>query len=125
MTQWDRDRRRDQEVAKLVDGKNALAEVKQELATVIRAKEEYQKLVKAGLVKDFEKAVATMRRLREKEIMLRAREIEISTSFWLIDEQRWTKITKEWRAARKIRAERLEQQIDQREKKFFKNLFKK
>jgi len=44
-----------------------------------------------------------MRRLKEKEVRLMAREIEICSAFWLIDEQRWKPITKRWLETRQQR----------------------
>ena len=37
-----------------------------------------------------------MRKLREREVSLKAKEIEIYTEFWLIDEHRWKPITDRW-----------------------------
>ena len=45
--------------------------------------------------------------MREQEASLRAKEIDISTSFWLLDETRWRTITKNWKKVRlKQEAER-------------------
>jgi len=104
MQDWRDDKRRREEIKKLLDGKEALAEVQKELATLRKAVNGYRATVKAGLVKDPENAIRTMRKLREKEIRLAAKEIEICTSFWLIDEQRWDKTTKRWQESRKVRA---------------------
>jgi hypothetical protein len=104
ITDWRADKRRREEIKKLLEGKRALAEVQKELATLRKAMNGYRTSVKAGLVKDPEGAIRTMRKLREKEVRLAAQEIEICTSFWLIDEQRWDKTTKRWQESRKVRA---------------------
>lgn len=101
---WRKDKRRTQEIEKLLEGKQALIEVQQELGKIRSAMEGYKGAVLNKLVTDSEMAVRTMRQLREREVRLMAREVEISTSFWLIDEQRWSSITKRWHETRKIRA---------------------
>jgi len=100
---WRKDRKTRQEVKKLFEGKKALIEIKEELAELHTAIEVYKTAVKSGLVKDPQKAIQTMRRLKEKEVRLMAREIEICSAFWLIDEQRWKPITKRWLETRQQR----------------------
>jgi len=73
-----------------------LKDVQKELGNLQVAIRGYQKAVKSGLVKDPEMAVKTMRKLRGREVRLKAREIEIYTEFWLIDERRWAPITLRW-----------------------------
>ena len=100
---WRKDRRRQQEISKLLEGKTALREVRLELAKTRLVMENYKNMVKAGLVKDPRKAIETMRNLRVREITLMAKDIDICTSFWLIDEQRWKPITQRWHSSRKAR----------------------
>ncbi len=101
--EWRNDKRTREEVGKLFEGKEALTEIQKELAILREAMEVYKKAVKSELVKDPEKAVQAMRRLREKEVRLMAKEIEICSSFWLIDEERWKPITKRWLQTRQNR----------------------
>ena len=100
LNDWRDDKRRREEVARLLEGKQALITVQKELKTLRTAMKNYQDIVESGLVSDPELALQNMRNLREQEITLVAREIEICSSFWLIDEQRWKPITKEWLATR-------------------------
>lgn len=100
---WRKDKRQRDEITKLLEGKKALTEVQTELAKHRQAMEGYRKAVLSGLVKDPRGAIQTMRKLQEIEISLVAKEIEISTSFWLIDETRWTAITRRWLQTREIR----------------------
>ncbi|MGJ8656190.1 MAG: hypothetical protein ACSHX6_07055 [Akkermansiaceae bacterium] len=104
LKEWRKDKRTREEVKKLFDGKEALNEVLAELHKVRETVEVYKKAVRTGLVKDPQKAVQTMRALKEKEVRLMAKEIEICSAFWLIDEQRWRPITKRWLQTRKQRA---------------------
>ena len=96
LTDWRKDKRRREEINKLLEGKQALAELQMELDKLNSAIRGYQRAVKAGLVVDPEKAIKTMRRLREREVRMKAKEMEICTEFWLIDEARWTSLTKKW-----------------------------
>ncbi len=100
LNDWRNDKRQREEVAKLLEGKQALIIVQKELRALRTAMRNYQDIVESGLVDDPELALQNMRNLREQEIALVAREIETSSSFWLIDEQRWKPITKEWLATR-------------------------
>jgi hypothetical protein len=93
---WRKDKRRREEITRLLEGKEALKDVQKELGNLQVAIRGYQKAVKSGLVKDPEMAVKTMRKLRGREVRLKAREIEIYTEFWLIDERRWAPITLRW-----------------------------
>ena len=104
LDEWQKDKRKREEVAKLFEGKEALIEINQELKKIEQSRALYRKAVRTGLVKDPQKALRAMRGLKEKEVRLLAREIEISTSFWLIDEQRWRKITKRWLQTRPKRS---------------------
>ena len=96
ITDWRKDKRRREEINRLLEGKQALADILEELGKLRVAIRGYQKAVKSGLVDDPEKAVRTMRKLREREVSLKAKEIEIYTEFWLIDEHRWKPITDRW-----------------------------
>lgn len=116
LSDWRKDKRRREEVKKLLDGKEQLAEIQAELARLRSAMCGYKKAVKAGLVSDPRQALRKMRGLREQEIRLVAQSIEIYTSFWLIDEGRWTKTTKRWQETRKIRAEHRKQERLRQEK---------
>jgi len=100
---WRDDKRQREEIAKLLDGKEALIEVQKELKELRSATQNYREIVEAGLVEDPELILQNMRKLREQEVALTAREIEISSSFWLIDEDRWKPITKQWLATREKR----------------------
>lgn len=124
---WRKDKRRREEVKKLLDGKDALTEVQKELYETEEVTKGYRSLVKQGLVTDPEKAVRTMRNLRLKQVVLAAKEIEICTSFWLIDETRWTATTKRWQETRKLRAERRKQtyKADKKARKAAKKAAKK
>lgn len=101
---WRNDKRRREEIKKLLDGKEALIEIQGELVKIQSVLKGYRKAVKSGLVGDPQVAVRTMRNLREKQVRLAAKEIEICTSFWLIDESRWTATTQRWQETRKVRA---------------------
>lgn len=116
LSDWRKDKRRREEVKKLLDGKDALVEIKAELKKLRAAINGYKKAVQSGLVGDPRKALRTMRSLREREIGLAAKEIEIYTSFWLIDEKRWTKTTQRWQETRKIRAELRKKERKRQEK---------
>ncbi len=116
--EWRKDKRQRDEVRKLFEGKKALQDVQKELTTLRQAMEGYRQAVRQGLIKDPEKAIRTMRRLREREVRLVAREIEICTSFWLIDESRWKPITKRWLATREARANIRDQAIKKKKKGF-------
>ncbi len=105
LKQWRKDKRLREEIKKLLAGKQALSEIQTELTKLHQVIASYQNIVGLGLVEDPEKAIQNMRRLREQEVRLTAKEIEISTSFWLIDEQRWKPITKKWLATRQNRTE--------------------
>ncbi len=102
---WRKDKRQRDEITKLLEGKRALAEVQTELTKHRQAMGGYRKAVLAGLVNDPQGAIQTMRKLQEIEIRLVAREIEISTSFWLIDENRWRPITRRWLETREKRSQ--------------------
>lgn len=102
---WRKDKRTREEVKKLFEGREQLVEIKKELAKLHSAIKVYKTAVRSGLVKDPERAVQTMRKLKEKEVRLMAKEIEICSAFWLIDEQRWKSITKRWLETRKQRNE--------------------
>lgn len=112
---WDRAKRRSDEVAKLLEGKLALRKVQQEFANVSEEIVEYQDLVKSGVVYniDIRESAKHIINLREKQEALRAKEIDISTSFWLLDESRWSSITKRWK---KVRLKQEEQRRKQRGK---------
>jgi len=115
--EWRKDKRQRDEVRKLFEGKKALTEVQKELFALRQAMEGYRQAVRQGLIKDPEKAIRTMRQLREREVRLVAREIEICTSFWLIDESRWRPITKRWLATRTARANIRDEAIKKKKKK--------
>ncbi|MFK7910521.1 MAG: hypothetical protein AB8F34_07950 [Akkermansiaceae bacterium] len=100
---WRKDKRRRQEIIKLLEGKEALRDIQQEQGKLNAAIEGYKMAVKSGLVEDPQKAVTTMRKLRERQVRLKAKEIEISTEFWLIDEKRWKPITRRWLQTREQR----------------------
>jgi len=117
--EWRKDKRQRDEVRKLFEGKKALQEVDKELGTLRQAMGGYRMAVRQGLIKDPEQAIRTMRQLREREVRLVAREIEICTSFWLIDESRWKPITKRWLATREARASIRDQAIKKKKKGFF------
>jgi hypothetical protein len=112
---WRKDKRTREEVKKLFEGKKLLIEIKQELSVLHSAIEVYKTAVRANLVKDPEKAVQTMRQLKEEEVRLMAREIEICSAFWLIDEQRWRPITKRWLQTRKQRTAQRENNLKSKE----------
>jgi len=96
ITDWRKDKRRREEIIRLLEGKQALTDILEELGKLQVTIRGYQKAVQSGLVDDPEKALRTMRKLREREISLKAKEIEIYTEFWLIDEYRWKPITARW-----------------------------
>ncbi len=102
---WRKDKRQRDEITKLLEGKQALATVQRELAKHRQAMGGYRKAVLSGLVIDPQSAIQTMRKLQEIEIQLTAKEIEICTSFWLIDEERWAPITRRWLQTREIRTQ--------------------
>ncbi len=105
---WRKDKRQRDEVVRLLQGKQALADIRSELVSLRRAMDGFRKAVGSGLVRDPREAIQTMRKLREMEVRLAAREIEICSSFWLIDEQRWAPITKRWLQTRPARAKQRE-----------------
>lgn len=119
INEWRKDKRQRDEVKKLFEGKKALQDIQKELLTLRQAIEGYRQAVRQGLIKDPEKAIRTMRKLREREVRLVAREIEISTSFWLIDESRWKPITKRWLATREARASIRTKESKKKKKGFF------
>ena len=124
LKEWRKDKRTRDEVTKLFEGKEALIEAQQELAKLDAAIEVFRKAVQSGLIKDPQKAVQTMRRLKEKKVRLMAKEIEICSAFWLIDEQRWKPITKRWLETRKVRTEMRQNNIHSKNLGF-KNQYKK
>ncbi len=101
---WRMDKRQREEVKKLLEGKEALTEVQAELEKLRSVMESYKSIVGSGLVEDPQKAIQVLRKLREREVRLTAKEIEICSAFWLIDEQRWKPITKKWLATRSARS---------------------
>lgn len=121
---WEADKRRQQEVRKLLDGKKALTEVQKEISEVQTEIKEYQSLVSSGNVIDLDlfQSVSEIVGMRSNEITLKAKEIDICTSFWLIDETRWVKTTKKWKRARleqeKARKEKYKDNIPFFRKKF-------
>ncbi|MGJ8672132.1 hypothetical protein [Rubritalea sp.] len=120
LSDWRKDKRKREEISKLVKGKQSLLEIQTELKKLRSAMKGYRKAVQSGLVDDPRKAMRTMRSLREREVRLAAKEIEIYTSFWLIDESRWAKTTKRWQETRVIRAkqrkkDRVSQEKEQKE----------
>ena len=94
--QWRKDKRQRNEIAKLLEGKEQLRDVQLELKKIRSVIDGYRATVKAGLVTDIEQSIKVVRNLRQRELSLATQEIEISSSFWLIDEQRWKSITKRW-----------------------------
>jgi len=101
--QWQKDKRQREEIKKLLEGKEALTEIQAELNKLRKVMASYTDIVRSGLVDDPEQAIQTMRQLREREIRLTAKEIEICSAFWLLDENRWKPITKRWLATREDR----------------------
>ncbi len=100
---WTKDKRRTEEVKALLDGKKALGEVQKEIQKKRTLMKEYRAVVNQGLVDDLEAALRQMKAYQREEISLLAREIEINTSFWLLDEYKWAETTKQWK---RIRLER-------------------
>lgn len=100
---WRDDKRRRDEVSKLIEGRKALAEVQQELVKVRAVMEQYKIMVKTGLIDDSRTAVEKMKQLRTLEIQYMAKEIDICSSFWLIDENRWLQFSRQWQQTRPIR----------------------
>lgn len=100
---WQKDKRRRQEIVRLLEGKEALEDIQEELTKLQAAITTYGKAVLIGLVEDPQRALQNMRRLREREVRLKAKEITICTEFWLIDEQRWKPITRRWLETREQR----------------------
>ncbi len=98
--EWRKDKRLRGEIEKLIQGKKALTKVQEELRDLRSVMTSYQEIVLSGLIDDHEIAIKNMRRLREQEVALTAKEIEICSAFWLIDEDRWKPITKQWLATR-------------------------
>lgn len=103
LRKWRNDKRQREEIKKLLQGKEALSEIQTELAKLQNVITTYKDIVKSGLVEDPEKAIQTMRNLRERQVRLTAKEIEICSTFWLIDEKRWKPITKKWLSTRPAR----------------------
>ena len=106
---WQKDKRRRQEIVRLLEGKEALEEIQLELTKLRAAISTYTEAVAAGLVEDPQNALQKMRTLREREVRLTAREITICTEFWLIDEQRWKPITRRWLQTRVQRTKQREE----------------
>ena len=79
---------------------------------------EYREVVNQGLVDDLEAALRQMKSYQREEIALLAEEIEINTSFWLLDEYKWTETTKQWKRIR-LEREKLKPQA------WYKELFSK
>jgi hypothetical protein len=94
---WALDKRTASEVAKLLEGKRALAEVQKEISLNRKATEEYAEFVSEGLVENIEAAMLKLQQAKEEELALMAKEIDICSSLWFIDERRWKQTTKEWR----------------------------
>jgi len=90
LREWSQQRRRRQEVARLLEGKETLKLINEELAKNTRVEEEYRRLVADKLVtSDMLEIARAMKNFRQKEAALRAKKIDIMTSFWLIDEEKW------------------------------------
>jgi len=119
ITQWRRDKRQRDEVKRLIEGKEALKNTQYEISRLREAVAGYREAVLQGLIKDPQKAIATLRLLREREVRLLANEIEICTAFWLIDESRWKTITQQWLDTREDRANIRNKQEEKKGKKFF------
>lgn len=103
MREWSKDKRRKEEITRLLEGKALLQSVQDDLRKNQQVVSLYKQSLKEGMVTDPEQALRALRQLKEKEIMLSAQEIEICTAFWLIDEQRWASLTKYWRDTRPVR----------------------
>ena len=116
--QWTKDKRRTEEVKDLLDGKKALQKVQQEIQKKRTLMKEYREVVNQGLVDDLEAALRQMKSYQREEIALLAEEIEINTSFWLLDEYKWTETTKQWKRIR-LEREKLKPQA------WYKELFSK
>ncbi len=118
---WRDDKRRRDEVSKLVEGRKALADVQDELTKVRTVMEQYKIMVKSGLVKDSRVAVQKMKQLRTLEIQYMAKEIDICTSFWLIDDDRWEKFTEQWHQTRPQRLAHFQEEKERGWFDFLKN----
>ena len=97
---WTRAKRTRDEVAQLLEGQAKLIMVQKELAEQQGLIADYKKLVADGLVDDPVMAMKWMRKEMQAEVALKAAEIDICTSLWLIDETRWTETTKAWKRSR-------------------------
>mgnify|MGYP000117891334 CR=1 FL=1 len=122
LKQWIKDKRRADEVQKLLEGKIVLALVQKERRSIAQARTSYSALVKGGLIDDLQKAVSSMRVLKEKELGLTAKEIELSTELWLIDDSRWGSITRQWNSSRQQRLIKMRADIKRNKPSFWKAL---
>lgn len=111
--QWSKEKRRSDEISRLLEGKAAIANLERELSDHAVETKEYQELVKSGDLYqvDIRKVISDFIVLKEAEISMRAKIIDISTSFWLLDEHRWGSVSKEWKRIR------LRQEAERRKKR--------
>ena len=122
---WEADKRLASEVKMLLDGKKALKEVREELVDLRRLKSDYTTALKAGLIDEPHQALTRWKEFRQQEIALIAREVEICTSFWLIDDSKWKSTTTLWRELQVKRELRDKQIKKDKRKASLKKLFKK
>lgn len=94
---WEEDKRTATEIRELLKGKRALIDVQRELRNVRVLMNDYRTVLKAGLINDISTAIEKWKGFKSQEIALMAKEVDICTSFWLIDESKWSATTKEWK----------------------------
>ena len=98
---WEKSRRIKAEVKTLLDGRNAFIETEQEIKNVQLAKKQYIELIRDGLVEqDSETIMGNLQNLHVEEISLNAKIIEISSSYWLLDESWWSKHQRPWKKSK-------------------------
>ena len=95
---WQDDHRRRDEISQLLQGREALREVRTEKARFQKMKAQYRKLLESGMIPpDAPDTFDTLIGFARTEIALRAKEEDLITSFWLIDDSRWSQSDLPWK----------------------------
>lgn len=121
LEKWEKDRRRRDEVRKLLEGRKMLAKVENQLSKTKKLQKEYTQLIKKGLISNnAQKNFTNFKKLYQKQVELRAQKIEISSEFWLLDEAYWSKFGTPWKIIQSQEQKRKKALERQKKAKFLK-----
>ncbi len=98
LQEWERQRRLKTEVQRMLEGREELIKTESELQEIRIARREYATLLRAGLVDQSpQQVLENLQGLYREEMTLQAQIVTISSGYWLIDEEWWTKHQRPWK----------------------------